>query len=260
MSRYMLPGKEPRHRLIVGVDAVLPLPSLYAHVIDLAWETDGRVIDEKAEAGDSPEEGLLLWLGGGVPPLREMHTLVSGLAHYGEIPVELQIKLVEELDRIAPYSISGLGSQLAGICQQVPGARLTVEPATERVVLLLNEHGWQTQPWQEIAHAPDYLIAQLLFPTQTRVPIDPLSGYTSDHSIIFRIHANGMNLQLPVFTIFARGVALCGPVAIAKETNGLTAQQVELIQQEVFFVPPSLQAIVSTLWYRAWATGAQREW
>jgi hypothetical protein len=141
MSRYILPGKEPRYRLVVGVDTVLPLPTFFAQVIDLAWETDGQVIDENAEAGDSPEEGLLAWIGGSLPPLRQIHELVSALAPYGAIPVELQLQLVADLDEVAPYSISGLVQQIAQVCRQVPEACLPPEPTTEPVLLLLNAHG-----------------------------------------------------------------------------------------------------------------------
>lgn len=99
----------------------------------------------------------------------------------------------------------------------------------------------------------------MLFPQQ-QAQLDYLSGYTSDPSIIFALHGNGMNLFLPVLTIFTRGVALCGPVAISNEDAGLTAKQVQFVQQEVLWVPHELRSWVTVLWYRAWATIASRGW
>lgn len=260
MSRHILSGKEQRYRLIVGVDSVLPLPSFYGQAIDLAWESGGKIIDEQTIPGDTPEEGLMVWVGGSVPPLRDIQEVVSALAPYGEVPLALQLQLIEELDAHAPFTISSLGSQLATVCKQTPDACLTIEPeGNERVFLLLGEQGWQMRPWQDVAESPDDLLAQLLFPSQ-QVRIDPLSAYVSDRSVIFRIHGEGMLLHLPLFSIFVRGAAFCGPIAIANEASGLTAAQVRVIQQEVFFVPGALREQVTRLWYRAWETPAGRGW
>ena len=248
MSRHRLPGKASQYHLIVGVDAALPLPTFF-----------GQVIEERF--GSSSEEAdPLVWVGGSVPPLRDLQQVVTAMAPYGEIPLALQLQLIEELDTHTPFSIAALGQQLAAICQHVPASRLAIMPgAQEQVFLTLNAQGWQTQPWPSVAHFPDNVFAQMLFPNQP-TQLDYLSAYTSDHSITFAIHGNGMNLALPVYTIFARGAALCGPVIIANENSGLTDEQVRVVRQEVFWVPDDLRSSVSALWYRAWASVASRGW
>ena len=151
MSRYTSPGKELRYRLIVGIDNMLSVPSLFGQVIDLGWATNGQ-IDEQAIIGDTPDEGMMVWIGGSISPLRDIRELVAALAPYGDIPLTLQLQLIQELDLLAPFSISALGSQLAVICQRAPEARLIKEPGqSEEVFLILNEQGWQMRLWQDIA-------------------------------------------------------------------------------------------------------------
>ena len=82
MSRYQFPGREPRYRLVVGWDA--SIGSFFAQVEDLAWESDGQVVDEEASIGDGPEEGLVVWVGV-APPIHEVQRLVDAVASYGTI-------------------------------------------------------------------------------------------------------------------------------------------------------------------------------
>jgi hypothetical protein len=226
----------------------LPLPTFF-----------GQVVEERS-GSSSGDADPLVWVGGSVPPLRDLQQVVTAMAPYGEIPLTLQLQLIEELDTHAPFSIAVLSQQLAAICQQAPASRLAFMPgAQEHVFLLLNAQGWQMQPWPGVAHVPDNVFAQMLFPNQPD-QLDYLSAYTSDPSLIFALHGNGMNLALPVYTIFARGAALCGPVIIANENSGLTEKQVRVVQQEVFWVPDDLRPSVSALWYRAWASVTSRGW
>jgi hypothetical protein len=83
LSRYQLSGKEPRYRVFVGWDP--SLASFYAQVEDLAWESNGQVIDENAAIGESPDEGLLVWVGA-ASPLQDPQLLVQAVAAYGTIP------------------------------------------------------------------------------------------------------------------------------------------------------------------------------
>jgi hypothetical protein len=228
MSRYTLSAKAPHQRLVVGVDSALPEPSFFGQV---------SAEDAEQQQADAP----LVWVGGGVPPLRDLEPVVAALAPYGEIPLALQLQLVEELDQRAPFSLTALGQQLALICQQAPDTRVAALPEPEqRVCLLLDQRGWQTWPWRLVIRQPDEWFAHLLFAGQS-IPFEYVSAYVSDRSIVFRVHGQGMKLRLPVYAIFARGAALCGPVAIANDTSGLSAEQVQIIQQEVLRVPDVLR-------------------
>jgi hypothetical protein len=93
MSRYQLKGKESRYRLIVGWDP--SLTSFYAQVEDLAWESDGQGIDEDAAIGESPDEGLLVWVGA-ASPLQDPQMLVQAVAAYGTIPDDILQRLRED--------------------------------------------------------------------------------------------------------------------------------------------------------------------
>lgn len=86
MSRYTFRGTDPRYRLVVGWDQ--GLDSYFAQVEDLAWESEGAVIDEEAIIGDSPEEGLLVWVSGD-PPVERREVLAEALAPYGKIPGDI---------------------------------------------------------------------------------------------------------------------------------------------------------------------------
>jgi hypothetical protein len=86
MSRYTFSGKEPRYRIIVGWDPARS--SLFAQVEDLAWESDGQTINPDAPIGDTPEEGLLVWVGADVP-ITDPAELVRAVAPYGSIPEHL---------------------------------------------------------------------------------------------------------------------------------------------------------------------------
>lgn len=46
LSRYTFVGQNPRYRIIVGWDA--PLTSYFAQVEDLAFESNGAIIDPEA--------------------------------------------------------------------------------------------------------------------------------------------------------------------------------------------------------------------
>lgn len=90
MSRYEFRGTAPRYRLVVGWDQARI--SYFAQVEDLAWETGGAQIDEEAIIGDSPEEGLLLWVSGD-PPVFRREVLAEALASYGKIPGDIWDRL-----------------------------------------------------------------------------------------------------------------------------------------------------------------------
>ena len=255
MSLYKRPGKEPRYRLRVGIDVILPIPSLFGHVLDVGWQTNRLVLSEQEEdPGDTPEE---VWIGGSVPPLRDLQAVVTALAPYGEIPLLLQLHLLEELDTLTPYPVRRWGKHLAAVCQHDPHARLTATPtAKDSGWLHLDARGWQMHPWtgpseEEIAH--------LLFPDQ-EVPLEAVNSSLSDRAIVLLVHEQGMSLGLPVYAIFLRGVALCGPVTMLAEPVGLTARQADVVRQEILWVPDALRSLVSTLWYRTWRSVALRGW
>lgn len=90
MSRYTFAGQLPRYRLVVGWD--LALRSYFGQVEDLAWETDGAVIDEDASIGDGPDEGLLVWIGAD-RIVEEIAEVQAALAPYGTIPDDILAKL-----------------------------------------------------------------------------------------------------------------------------------------------------------------------
>ena len=230
MSRDTLPGKAAHHRLIIGVDTMLP--EFFGQVIETA--EDGE------EAGDEP----LVWVGGGVLPVRDLGQVVEALKPYGEIPLALQLQLVDELDTAAPFPLRALGKQLAAVCRQAPESAVTVMAGpNERIVLMLGEQGWQSTPWllgeQGWQSTPWLLgeeppaIANLFSPFQ-QVHLDSLSGYSSDPSLLVVIHDDGMGLGLPVCAVTIHGAALCGPVALLNEGRGLSATQVQVVQREVF--------------------------
>src|SRR5689334_14562736 len=83
MSRYVLTGENPRYRIVVGWDT--PLGSFFAQVKDLAFEAQGAVINPNAVIGDTPEEGLLVWLGADSPVTDVAH-LTSAIADYLPLP------------------------------------------------------------------------------------------------------------------------------------------------------------------------------
>lgn len=257
MSRYTIAGNAPRYRLRVGVDTVLPIPSLFGHVLDLGWQTDGVVLDEQEETiGDTPEEGLLVWVGGSVPPLWDLETLVSALAPYGQIPLTLQLTLLEELDALAPFPLSALGKHLLAICRQDARARLSLGPEIpEQPFVILTAQGWHLSPWQRVAHAPRQQLAQILFPNQ-QAPLEVMHAFAQDFSLRMYLHKDALTRALPVSAILASGITLLlyGPICVTQGTGGLTARQLQMVQQELFFVPADLQPQVNALWFRAWAS------
>ena len=99
MSRYTLQGKEPRYRLVVGWDPTLE--SFFGQVEDLAFESGGRVIDEEAIIGDSPEEGLLVWVGAD-HPVSDLAQIVAALAPYGTIPEDMLARLRRDREENKP--------------------------------------------------------------------------------------------------------------------------------------------------------------
>jgi hypothetical protein len=265
MSRYLLTGREQHHRLVVGWDSALM--SLFAQVEDLAYESGGTDIDEEAVIGDTPEEGLLLWVVQGVDDrISDVQALVKALAPYGSIPLPIQLDLLRELDQDWPRPWQTVGAALVAICQQAPTARLRAEFEEETsYYIMLNQTGWQVRAWETL-EGGDYerAFARLIYTTESDgnrlLCPEPVAGYVSDQAIIFRVHEEGFLHRLPVFTAFVRGVMLSGPVVIANESKGLSASQVRHIQEEVLFVDEAIQATVSELWYHVWATlTARRE-
>lgn len=101
MSRYTVQGKEPRYRLVVGWDPTLS--SFFAQVEDLAFESGGQVIDEEAIIGDSPEEGLLVWVGAD-QPVSDLGQIVAALAPYGTIPQEMLARLHRDQEENRPLT------------------------------------------------------------------------------------------------------------------------------------------------------------
>ena len=101
MSRYPLTGKEPRYRLVLGWNSTLS--SFFAQVEDLAFESGGQVIDEEAIIGESPEEGLLVWVGAD-HPVRDLRQIAAALAPYGTIPQELLARLRRDQEENRPLT------------------------------------------------------------------------------------------------------------------------------------------------------------
>lgn len=91
MSRYTFAGNDLRHRIVVGWDD--PLQSFFGQVEDLAYETNGAVIDPQAMIGDCEEEGLLVWVGADGVPILDVNQLVAAVAAYGTIPEGVLVKL-----------------------------------------------------------------------------------------------------------------------------------------------------------------------
>lgn len=248
MSCLLLPGNDARYRLVIGIRTQLPIPVVFGQVWDLP---SGQAVPEGSKHG--------LVLEASSPPLPDFLDVLALFAPYGQIPLTIQLRLLEELDALLPLPISTLGRYLAAICQQAPGAHLTSQPvANERVLLMLNAQGWQMHPWPTKVPFQAH-IAHLLFPDQ-QAPLDIASAYASDEDICFHLHTYGMRLHLPVFALFLRGAGFSGPVAIAQQTQGLTAAQVRVLQREMVFVPEPLRLQVSALWYRGWSTLLQRGW
>lgn len=101
MSHYTLQGKEPRYRLVVGWDPTLS--SFFAQAEDLAFESEGQVIDEEAVIGDSPEEGLLVWVGAD-QPVSDLGQIVAALAPYGTVPQEVLAQLRRDQEENKPLT------------------------------------------------------------------------------------------------------------------------------------------------------------
>lgn len=244
-----------------------PMPgTLYLQVEDLEWWSDQyneNATEAETEVGDTPEEGLLVWLGQGVDDvISDVETIVSAASSYGNIPLTTQVDLQRDMDCDWPRSWQTVGVSLAGICRQSQSARLASEPEQgTSYYMLLNEQGWHLREWQSLlAQDDDYeraMASMILLSESDREHYryaDPLASYVSDPSIIFRIHPNGLSLGLPVFTAFGRGVMLSGPVVIAGEYEGISAAQVRLVAQEVFFVEESIRGGVTSLWSHVWTT------
>lgn len=109
MSRYQFPGKEQRYRLVVGWDPTLS--SFFAQVEDLAWETDGRVIDEDATIGDSPDEGLLVWVGA-ASPVTDVEQVIRAVSVYGTIPNDILQRLRQDQSVNKPLTKAHVPPQL----------------------------------------------------------------------------------------------------------------------------------------------------
>jgi hypothetical protein len=275
MSRYELPGKESRYRIIVGWDNTIPtvgrIPgTLYLQVEDAEWDSElpgANEAEVEVGIGDTPEEGLLVWIGQGVDDLvSDIKTLVTAAAPYGDIPLATQMDLLRDMDRDWPRSWQAVGAAMAGICRQSPAARLAREPEQGKsYYILLDEHGWQLREWQSLlSQGGDYerTFAEMIITSESERAqyhyADPLASYVTDPSVIFRIHPNGLNRGLPVFAAFERGVMLAGPIVIAREDRGLSANQVRLVAREVFFVEESIRAGVTSLWSHVWSTIGSR--
>ena len=94
MSRYAFSGNHPRYRVIVGWDA--PLESFFAQVEDFAYESNGATINLQATIGDTPEEGLVLWLGADEEPITDVALLGNALVSYATIPDTIQAQLRQD--------------------------------------------------------------------------------------------------------------------------------------------------------------------
>ncbi|HEU5374837.1 MAG TPA: hypothetical protein VFV38_05320 [Ktedonobacteraceae bacterium] len=259
MSSFMYYGNTPRYRITVGFDSK-PFPTVFGRVEDLARERHG-LSQEQTDRGERPEEPVILQVGSAQAPLKDIQTLVSALAPYGPVPPILQVHMLRELDEVEPLTLSAVGVQLAAICQPASSAHLAQEPsATERTCLLLAEQGWQISPWHRRAEQTlDEAFAHWLFPGQ-RVSLETVHGGVSDRSILFRVCAYGFLHELPVLAISTGGTAWSGPIGIAQANEGLTAEQVRLVQHEVCVVDPSIRLPVSSLWYHVWSTLKGRGW
>ncbi len=86
MSRYACAGNERRYRLVVGWDRALA--GFFAQVEDLAFESQGAIVDEDAVIGDTPEEGLLVWVGAD-QQIHELEQIVKAVEAYGSIPQDI---------------------------------------------------------------------------------------------------------------------------------------------------------------------------
>ena len=252
MSRHTYRGTNPRYRLVVGLDT--SLPSFFGQVEDLAYAIDGAIIDEHADMGSTPEEGLLLWIGGRKESLTHLPPLVAALAAYGPVPLDIQLQLLSEMDRVMPFSFTRFGKELTAICRQSPSAYLRLLPPAEEVLLLVNQDGWQMHPWRG-----EQTVAGLLFPKNPEATLErAVASFSADPKIVVRCGEYSFFKVLPIYAILAHGTALAGPVAFANATRGLTARQVGTIGEEVFFVEPALRDQVTKMWYAAWNTLAAR--
>ncbi len=240
MSRISLPGTDPTHRLVLGVDTALLDPSFF-----------GMLLTEDAEErADEP----LIWVGGGNASLTDLQQIVTVLQPYGQIPLPNQVRLLDELDQVAPYPLRELGRHLAAILAQDPASHLVIpNDLPPRSVLLLTDRGWQIHPWQDDLDEP---MAQLLFPGQQDVLFDERSGCTSSPAVLLFTREEAE--ALPLMAILRSGVACGGPTALANNDSGLSLIQVQVLAREVFWVPEALRAQVSVLWHRAVAR--REEW
>lgn len=101
MSRYTLTGKEPRYRIVVGWDP--SLQSFFGQVLDLAFESGGKVVDQDAIIGDSPDEGLLVWVGAD-EVLSDVTQIVQALADFGTLPAALITQLHQDQQANTPFT------------------------------------------------------------------------------------------------------------------------------------------------------------
>ncbi len=242
MSRLVLPGTDPRHRLVLGVDTTLRSPSFFGLLL-----TD---TDHEEAGADAPP----IRVGGGNAPLVDLQQVVTVLQPYGQIPLSHQVRLLDELDQVFPYPLRELGRHLAAIFAQDPASHLVIpNDLPPRSVLILTDQGWHISPWQDDLEEP---IAQFLFPGQQDVLLDECSNCTSSPAVLLFTREEAETL--PVTAILRSGVACCGPAALANDDRGLSLIQVQVLAREVFRVPEALRAQVSRLWHRAAARG--EEW
>lgn len=248
MSRYGISGNAPHYHLTVGVETALPQPSFF-----------GEVREKRISLAALEEGEPLVSIGKSGPPLRDLQQVITALEPSGNVSLPIQLRLIEELDTLSPFSLTLLGQELAALCQALLEAHFTSPGTQERASLVLDAQGWHAYLWPDVAPLPEHIFSQAFFSNQP-APLEYVSGSTTDHSILFVVHENGLNLALPVFTLFPRRVALCGPVALAAEYGGLNAEQLRVVQQEVLWIPDALRPSINTLWYRAWASVTRRGW
>jgi hypothetical protein len=124
MSRYEVVGKEPRYRIVVGWDTTLQ--SFFGQVEDHEWEASSQEdlsrSCEEASIGDTPQEGLLVWIGTDTPIL-DVQEIIEALAPYGTIPDALVDQLRQDQMEGGPARPTLSFSMMRGASQEKSGPK-----------------------------------------------------------------------------------------------------------------------------------------